>query len=101
MFLIQPVVLAYSVRARVPSSPLVSVINHLLCRYLPSTLPSRASRVALAVNAGGGRGAGSIPGVGDDPLEEGTVAHSSLLAWRTPWTEQPGGLQSVASQSRT
>ena len=31
----------------------------------------------------------------EDPLEEGMVAHSSLLAWRIPRTEQPGGLQSM------
>ena len=29
---------------------------------------------------------------GEDPLEEGMAAHSSLLAWRTPWTEKSGGL---------
>ena len=29
----------------------------------------------------------------EDPLEEGMAAHSSLLAWRIPWTEEPGGLQ--------
>ena len=34
----------------------------------------------------------------EDPLEEGMAAHSSILAWRIPWTEQPGELQSVASQ---
>jgi len=28
-------------------------------------------------------------------LEEGTATHSSVLAWRTPWTEEPGGLQST------
>ena len=28
-----------------------------------------------------------------DPLEEGMAAHSSILAWRIPWTEEPGGLQ--------
>ena len=32
----------------------------------------------------------------EDPLEEGMATHSSLLAWRTPWTEEPGGLQSTA-----
>ena len=31
----------------------------------------------------------------EDPLEEGVAAHSSVLAWRTPWTEEPGGLQSM------
>ena len=29
----------------------------------------------------------------EDPLEEGMVTHSSTLAWRIPWTEEPGGLQ--------
>ena len=33
-----------------------------------------------------------------DPLEEGMVTHSSILAWRIPWTEEPGGLQSMGSQ---
>ena len=33
-----------------------------------------------------------------DPLEEGVAAHSSVLAWRIPWTEEPGGLQSTGSQ---
>ena len=34
----------------------------------------------------------------EDPLEKGTAAHSSILAWRIPWTEEPGGLQSMGSQ---
>ena len=34
----------------------------------------------------------------EDPLEKGTASHSSILAWRIPWTEEPGGLQSVGSQ---
>ena len=33
-----------------------------------------------------------------DPPEEGMATHSSILAWRIPWTEEPGGLQSVGSQ---
>ena len=36
--------------------------------------------------------------VWEDPLEEGTATHSSILAWRIPWTEKPGGLWSIASQ---
>ena len=35
---------------------------------------------------------------GEDPQEEGMATHSSLLAWRIPWTEEPGGLQSIGSQ---
>ena len=31
----------------------------------------------------------------EDPLEEGTATHSSILAWRIPWTEEPGRLQSI------
>ena len=34
----------------------------------------------------------------EDPLEEGTATHSSILDWRIPWTEEPGGLQSIESQ---
>ena len=41
--------------------------------------------------------AGSISGSGD-PLEEGMATHSSILFWRIPWTEEPGGLQSMGSQ---
>ena len=33
-----------------------------------------------------------------DPLEEGMATHSSILAWRIPWTQEPGGLQSIGSQ---
>ena len=34
----------------------------------------------------------------EDPLEEGMTTHSSILAWRVPWTEEPGGLQLMGSQ---
>ena len=37
----------------------------------------------------------------EDPLEKGMATHSSVLAWEIPWTEEPGGLQFVGSQSRT
>ena len=47
--------------------------------------------------------AGDIRDVGsslgwEDPLEEGVATHSSVLAWRIPWTEEPGGLQSIVSR---
>ena len=38
---------------------------------------------------------------GEDPLEEGMGTHSSILAWRIPWTEESGGLQSIGWQSWT
>ena len=34
----------------------------------------------------------------EDPLEEAIATHSSILAWKSPWTEEPGGLQSKESQ---
>ena len=48
----------------------------------------------LTANAGD---PGSIPGW-EDPLEKGMAAHPSIFAWRIPWTEKPGGLQSMGSQ---
>ena len=35
----------------------------------------------------------------EDPLEKGMATHSSILVWRIPWTEEPGRLQSMGSQS--
>ena len=40
---------------------------------------------------------GLIPGL-EDPLEEDMATHSIILAWRIPWTEKPGVLQSMGSQ---
>ena len=61
----------------------------------------RASLVAqiiknLLANAGDLRDMGSIPGSGRS-LEEEMATHSSTLAWRIPWREEPGRLQSVRS----
>ena len=60
-----------------------------------------ASQVVLVVknppaNSGDERDTGLIPGR-QDPLEEGMVTHSSILAWKFPRTEEPGGLQSMGS----
>ena len=48
-------------------------------------------------NAGDTGDAGSILGR-EDPLEKEMATHSCILAWRIPWTEEPGGLQSMGSQ---
>ena len=37
----------------------------------------------------------------EDPLEKEVATHPSVLAWRIPWTEEPGGLQFMESQSQT
>ena len=39
--------------------------------------------------------------VWEDPLQEGMATHSSILAWRIPWTEEPSRLQSIEFQSQT
>ena len=62
----------------------------------------RAFQVALVVkngtaSAGDVREVDSIPESGRF-LEKGMATHSSILAWRIPWTEEPGGLQSVTLQ---
>ena len=51
----------------------------------------------LPANSGDFRDEGSNLGQ-EDPLEEGMATHSSILVWRIPWTEEPGGLQSIVSQ---
>ena len=51
----------------------------------------------LPANAGDLRDLGLISGTGRF-LEKGMVTHSSVLAWRIPWTEEPGGLQSTGLQ---
>ena len=71
-------------------------------RFELDILSPWASQVALVVknlpaNAGDLRDSGLIPGW-EDLLEKGMATHSSILAWRIPWTEEPGGLQSMGSQ---
>ena len=51
-------------------------------------------------NAGDTGDTGSISGMGISPEEE-KATNSSILAWRIPWTEEPGGLQSMRLQSQT
>ena len=48
----------------------------------------------LPANAGDSGDLSSISGQGG-PLEESVTTHSSIIAWRIPWTEEPGGLQSM------
>ena len=63
-------------------------------------LPQCLSCKESTRNAGSAGNSSSIPGSGD-PLEEGMAAHSSVLAWKIPWTEEPDRLLSIGSQSQT
>ena len=60
----------------------------LLARLLG--FPDGSDGKESACNAGD---SSSLPGQ-EDPLEEGMATHSSILAWRIPWTEEPGGYSS-------
>ena len=51
----------------------------------------------MPANAGGARDVGSIPGSERSPVA-GNGTQNSILAWKIPWTEEPGGLQSLGSQ---
>ena len=48
-------------------------------------------------STGNARDLGLIPGW-EDPLEECTATHPNILAWESPWTEEPGGIQSLGLQ---
>ena len=63
-------------------------------RHKARGFPGGSDGKESACNAGD---PGSIPGL-ENPLEKEMATHPSILAWRTPWTEEPGGLQSMGSQ---
>ena len=64
-----------------------------ICIHYGASLVAQWSRICLQYTGL------QIPSLGgEDPLEEGVATHSSILAWRIPWTEEPGGLQSMGSQ---
>ena len=101
-----------SVWAKIPSfsfSPIfllnLSILNH--CEFafwffVANSKPMWASQVALVkrthlpVQETSETQIGSLGR--EDPLEKGLATHSSILAWRIPWTEEAGGLQSIGSQ---
>ena len=76
------------------------------CLLTPHPSPW-ASQVALViknlpVNAGDEMEETGLQSLSwEDSLEEGIITLYSILAWRSPWTEEPGGLQSMGSQSWT
>ena len=63
---------------------------------LPKGFPGVSAIKNLLANAGAA--GAEVRSLGrEDPLEEDMATHSSILAWRIPWTEEPGGLQSMGS----
>ena len=69
-----------------------NVVNHPLASSRAFPGGSAAKKSACSVGD-----LGSVP-AWEDPLEKGTATHSSILAWRIPWTEEPGRLQFMGSQ---
>ena len=69
---------------------MININIYTLTRGFPGGSDGKAS----ACNAGE---PGSIPGLGRSP-GGGMATHSSIFAWEIPWTEEPGGLQSMGSQ---
>ena len=68
---------------------------HFLSGFFPLPgLPGGSDSKECACNTGD---LGSVPGLGRFP-EKGLATHSSILAWKISWTEEPGGLQSMGSQ---
>ena len=71
------------------------LLNDQICKIESKCFPGGPDGKAYAYNK---VDPGSIPGSGRSPLEKGMAAHSNILAWRIPWMEEPGGLQSMGSQ---
>ena len=64
------------------------------------SVSSNSSGKESACHAGAGKT--QVRSLGrEDALEEGMATHPSILAWRTPWTEEPGGIGSVGSKNQT
>ena len=73
----------------------VAPVSHLHNHPLgPEGFPGGSDSKESACNAGD---LGLIPG-SEDPLEKGMATHSGILAWRIPWTEEPGRLQPMGSR---
>ena len=66
-----------------------------LIEIIRSKIPGGSDGKEPACNVGDGSGR---PLGQEDPLKKGMAIHSSILAWRISWTEEPGGLQSMESQ---
>ena len=70
-----------------------------ISEFASPTVDTRASLVAQRLKHLPAMQETWVPSLGrEDPLEKEMATHCSILAWKTPWTEEPRGLQSMASQ---
>ena len=72
--------------------PFPGMFRQINSKLLPHPTPYTLVVKNPPANAGDIRDMDSIPWVGKIPLEEGMATHFSILVWRTPWTEERGGL---------
>ena len=69
------------------------------CIFAPSQSKDRTSLVVQTIKSLPAMQETWVLSLGqEDPLEKGMATYSSILVWRIPWTEEPGGLQSMGSQ---
>ena len=74
----------------------------MVCEFYLSKAILRASLVAQTVKNLPAIWETQVPSLGwEDPLEKGMAIHSRILAWRIPWTEEPGAPQPMGLQSQT
>ena len=76
----------------------LNFLNYFIClclkHFIDSSLVVQLVKI-LPANAGDAGDVGLIPGSGRYPLEKEMAIHSSMLAWRIPWTKEPSRLQSM------
>ena len=70
------------------NSPVNTLYTHIQASLVAQTIKNLPAMQETQVRSQGW----------EDPLEKVMATHSSILAWRIPWTEEPGGLQSMESQ---
>ena len=91
-----------NIQRAMPRKANLNVTYYMIPLYNFLEMIKMASQVALVVKnlpANAGVIRGGILSLGwQDPMEEAMATHSSILAWRIPWTEDPGGLLSIESQ---
>ena len=83
-------------RSQTAESKHTSILNFNRC-YPIACFPRGTVVKNLPANTGDTKDAGSSLGM-EDVLEQEMATHSHILAWKIPWTEEPGGLQSIGSQ---
>ena len=97
--LLQDVYLTYVLYILYNIGRYICVYIYTYVRISVLSFPTGSVGKESAWSAGGTGDAGSIPGLGWSP-GEGNGNYSSILTWKIPWTKEPGGLQSMGSQSQ-